>query len=239
LKTIATAMLTIAAALALAACGAGGGESPGGTGASTATEAGAASKPPAQHQDGAAKGEGQGTSSGQSQGGDGSKGSGSGPAAGDTSASFTPPAHRDSATGAAAFETKGGDNSIQEFGAEGSGSDFEAAATALHGYLDARAAGAWRDACSYMSPGVVTSLAQFSGGSGGGASCPETLASLSAGVPAAALEEAAEAEVGALRIEGDRAFLLFHVAHGSDYFMPMAREGGAWKVGAIAASAVS
>jgi hypothetical protein len=241
LKTIATAMLTIAAALALAACGGGGGETTGGaaaggTGGSTATETGAATKPSAQHRDDAARGEGQGASSGQGQGGHGSKG-GSGPAAGDTSASFTPPTHHDYASGAAPFETKGGDNSIQEFGAEGSGSDFEAAATALHGYLDARAAGAWRDACSYLSPAVLASLAQL--GSGGGASCPETVASLSAGVPAAALEEAAEAQVGALRIEGDRAFLLFRGAHGSDYFMPMVREGGAWKVAAIAASAVS
>jgi hypothetical protein len=235
LKTIATAMLTLAVALALVACGGGGDE----TTAATPTDT-AASKPPVQRQNdaGAATGEGQGQGGSQRQGGEGSKGDGPGPAADDTSASFNPPAHHDSPTGAAPFEVKGGDNSIQEFGAEGDAADFEAAATALHGYLDARAAGAWRAACSYMSPGVAESLAQLSGGSGGEASCPETIASLSAAVPAAALREVAEADVGALRVEGDRAFLLFHGAHGVDYFMPMAQEDGGWKVAAIAASAI-
>lgn len=245
-KSIATAMLTIAVALALVACGGGGGE----TTAAAPTGA-TASKPPAQGQKDAdaAKDQGQGGSQGQdggegSKGGD-SKGSGSGSAAGensaaadDTSASFDPPVHHDSPTGPAPFEAKGGDNSIQEFGAEGSASDFDAAATALHGYLDARAAGAWRAACSYMSAAVVKSLAQLSGDNGGGAGCPEIIASLSAAVPAAALREAAEAEVGALRTEGDRAFLLFHGAHGIAYFMPMAAEDGTWKVAAIAASAI-
>jgi hypothetical protein len=160
------------------------------------------------------------------------------PAADDTSASFTPHAHHDPPTGVGPFEAKGGDNSIQEFGAEADASDFEATATALHGYLDARAAGAWRAACSYMSPGVAKSLAQLNGGSGAGASCPEIIASLSAAVPAAALREAADAEAGALRTEGDRAFLLFHGAHGLDYFMPMAAEEGSWKVAAVAASAM-
>ena len=173
MRTIATAMLAIAAALALAACGSGGDDT----------------------------------------------------TAGVTSGSFTPPAHQDSGGGAAQFETKGGDNSIQEFGSEASGSDFEAAAAALHGYLDARAAAAWTAACAYMSPGV--------------ANCPETLASLSADVPAAALSEAAEADVAALRIEGDRGFLLFHGARGTNYFMPLVREGGTWKVAAIAPSAIS
>lgn len=152
----------------------------------------------------------------------------------------TPSPSRPSAqsrAGAAQFEVGGGDNSIQEFGAEASGADFEAAATALHGYLDARAARAWRAACSYMSPLAAASLAQLSGESGR-AGCPELLASLSAGIPAVSLREAASADVGALRTEGGRAFLLFHGAHGTDYFIPMALEGGSWKVAAIAASAI-
>lgn len=39
--------------------------------------------------------------------------------------------------------------------------------------------------------------------------------------------------------EGDRGFLLFHGVLGADYFMPMAREGGMWRVAAIAPSAIS
>lgn len=148
-----------------------------------------------------------------------------------------PPARHqgDSSSGAAQFETTRGDNSIQEFGVEAPGSERKAAAAVLHGYLDARAAGAWRDACSYMSAAFAASLAQLARGSGAGGECPEVLASFSAGLSAATLREAAVAEVGAMRTEGDRAFLLFHGTHGDAYFMPMLREGG-WKVAAVAAS---
>jgi hypothetical protein len=72
-------------------------------------------------------------------------------------------------------------------------------ASALHGYLGARAAGAWRDACSYMAPGLVDSLSQYTDPSGGvgKVTCPMVLASLSASLPPAVLREVAEADVGA------------------------------------------
>lgn len=70
-------------------------------------------------------------------------------------------------------------------------------------------------------------------------SCAAVLAGLSAAVPAAARREGADAEAAALRGEGDRAFLLYQGPHGVDYFMPMAREDGAWKVAAIAPSPLS
>jgi hypothetical protein len=151
-------------------------------------------------------------------------------------------ATHDSATGAASFETKGGDNSIQESGSEAGAFEVSQAAIALHGYLNARAAGEWAKACSYMAAGVTAQLAQFSAGSAGDKktpSCAKLLAGLSVGIPAATMREAAQADVGALRVEGESAFLLCHGAHGVDYFMPMDREGGDWKVAAIAPSALS
>lgn len=145
-----------------------------------------------------------------------------------------PSQKKQSASGAAAFEAKGADNSIQESGSEAPASELDSAATALHGYLDARAAADWGKACSFMASPVAASLSQLTGEKG--SSCAKTMKALSAGLPAAALKEAAIAEVGALRVKGDSAFLLFHGAHGSDYFIPMAREGSAWRVAAIAAS---
>lgn len=159
---------------------------------------------------------------------------------GSTAADIAPPARHGSAA-AARFTTKGGDNSIQESGSEGSRAELAAAAPVLRGYLNARAAGHWGLACSQMAPGTAASLTQLGGGKGGRAGCPRALASLSAGIPPTALREAAVAEVGhgALREEGDRAFLLFRGAHGADYFMPMVREDGAWKVAALAPSPLS
>jgi hypothetical protein len=157
----------------------------------------------------------------------------------DTSSSFTPKSHHDSGGGAHQFEAKGGDNSIQEAGSEASEADFDQATAALHTYLDARAAGAWRDACSVLAAAVTGSLLQLSAQAGAGRQapgCPELIASLSAGIPPAALREAARADAGALRVDGSGGFLLFRGTEGSEFFMPMAEEGGSWKVAAIAAS---
>jgi hypothetical protein len=148
--------------------------------------------------------------------------------------------HHDSGGKAAQFEKKGGDNSIQQFGGEAAGSELQQAAATLHGYLDARAAGEWAKACSYIARGVTRSLSQLASAPGGkGGSCPKILAGLSAGIPAAVRRETAQADVGALRVEGDNAFLLFRGAHDTDYFMPMAHEGPRWGVAAIAPSALS
>jgi hypothetical protein len=146
------------------------------------------------------------------------------------------PEHHDSQTGAVPFKTKGGDNSIQESGSEASSSELDQAAAALHGFLNARAAGDWAAACSFTAATLTDSLGELAGGGGGSLRCPRLLAVLSAGVPSAALREAAIADVGGLRVEGDSAFLLFHGAYGESFFIPMVREGGDWKVAAIAAS---
>lgn len=159
------------------------------------------------------------------------------PEAGHRGGSRKPAEHPDSPTATASFKTPGADNSIPEFGTEAPTSEFEAAAAALYGYLDARAHSDWERACSYISRAAAASLSQLT--DSGGASCARSLAALSEGVAAAALREAAVAEVGALRVEGQRAFLLFHGAGGADYFMPVARQGSAWKVAAIAPSPLS
>jgi len=145
--------------------------------------------------------------------------------------------------GAAPFKTKGGDNSIQESGAESEAAELREAASVLHTYLDARAAEQWHRACDQVSAAVTESLsrlassaAQQGGKSGKKLGCPQLIAALSAGMPPYLQRELTKAEVGALRVRGSGGFLLFHGAHGSDYFMPMAREAGKWKVAALAAS---
>lgn len=147
-------------------------------------------------------------------------------------------------SGAAAFKTPGADNSIQEFGNEASSAELARAAAVLHAYLEARAEGEWKVACDQLAPGLTKSLgalgaAAQKGGSAPAPSCPKLLAGLSAGIAPSTLRESALAEVGALRTQGAQGFLLFHGAHDSDYFMPMAREGDVWKVAAIAPSPLS
>jgi hypothetical protein len=66
--------------------------------------------------------------------------------------------------------------------------------------------------------------------------CPQTLAALGMGSTQRALLEAAEADVGSLRAEGDRGFLLYYGARGAPYAMSMVKEGGAWKVSSLEGS---
>jgi hypothetical protein len=147
----------------------------------------------------------------------------------------TPQPHRDSGGGAEQFRVKGGDNSIQEFGEEADGAEMEEAATALHGFLDARAAGEWAAACSYLGADVTASLRQLGATSAQlkGAACGEVLEALSEGVPASTLAAAAQADVGSLRREGDRAFILYHGSGDAIYAVLMRKEDGAWKVGGL------
>jgi hypothetical protein len=148
----------------------------------------------------------------------------------------TPPdTHHDSGGGAAQFRNKGGDNSIQESGHEAGAPEREEAAAVLHAYLDARVAHRWPTACFYMAASLVATMEEFAAkyGKGKVQSCPQLLGALATGSSQRALEETAEANVGSLRTEGDRAFLLYYGPRNAPYAMPMAREGGAWKVGSL------
>jgi hypothetical protein len=137
--------------------------------------------------------------------------------------------------GVAEFRVPGGDNSIQEFGAEAGRSELAEAGAALHGFLDARVAGEWSKVCAFLARDAAEGLERLSARSKHGhESCGAIMKALSGGVPKSSLEEAAQADVGALRIEGDRAFLLYHGARNTDYAISMTTEGGAWKVEALA-----
>ncbi len=133
---------------------------------------------------------------------------------------------------------KGGDNSIQEYGVEGPSSDRVRAARVLQAYLNARVEHQWGVACSYMTAAIRQQLAQLAsqGGKGGSLDCAEAMRGLTAGVPEKALRSAADIDVLSMRIQGGRSFLIYKDGAGTPTAMPMGREGGAWKVGAIAGS---
>jgi hypothetical protein len=223
-KAVLAALAALLLTLGLAACG--GGSSP------ATSEAPTASK---------AEGE---SGAGKSDRGKGKSGSGGGEGgasqAGKESteaAEFTPRAHSDSGGGSAQFEVKGGDNSIQEFGEEAGGGDFAAAAAALHGFLDARAEGNWAAACQRMAKSVVESFRQLASRAPGteDKSCAAILEELiNPAAKGAMRAEAARADVGSLRVEGDRSFVIYRGAGGTVLAMPMAEEGGAWKVASLA-----
>lgn len=217
----ATALL----ALALAACGGGGSSTStsGPTAATTSTQKEGATATPA--------------GTGKKAGSGGKKGKSSASHEAKEASEFVPKQHSDSGGGSKQFVVKGGDNSIQEFGGEAGTSELDQAATVLHDFLDARAEKNWAAACSYLSKSMVQSFEQLASRSQQlkGEGCAAVQEALSGKVPASELAKAAKADVGSLRIEGDRAFIIYRGApEGTFYAISMSKEGGGWKVAGLA-----
>jgi hypothetical protein len=134
------------------------------------------------------------------------------------------------------FGSRGGDTSIQRYGARAPEPERDEAESALRAYLDARAAADWPAACRQLSKTVIAQLARYpSPGGSQGKRCDQVLPGLFRSVTDSVLREAAVVEVGPFRVAGKRGFLLYHGTD-VDHFMPMQREAGSWKVAAVSAS---
>jgi hypothetical protein len=231
-KTPLAAVAVLLLAVAFAACGGGGS-------GTTSTEDSASARVEAASAGGAnGGGEGKAGAAGGSSSGANEEAGGSG----ESATSFKPKHHRDSGGGSAQYRVKGGDNSIQNFGSEAGGSEFEEAAAVLHGFLDARAEGDWTAACSHLSKSTVESFEKLAAQSkqSGRKGCADILGQLIN--PAAKREmseEAATADVGSLRTEGERAFLIYTGAEKTVIAIPMTKEGDVWKVASIAGTPIS
>ena len=231
-KTLIAALAALLLAAGLVACGGGGDSS------SSAGDEAAGAQAEAKPQEGGSK-EGdrkQKKSGGGEKGSGGGGKSGGGESSGPSADEFSPQQHSDSGGGSAKFRTKGGDNSVQEFGEENS-SEFEAAAAALHDFLDARAQGNWAAACEYMSQGIVESFKKLASQAKQlkSADCASILQALTNPAAKGAMKaEAEKANARSLRTEGDRAFLIYTGLEGTVFAMPMTEEGGAWKVVSLA-----
>jgi hypothetical protein len=227
-KTLAMALAVLLLAGGLVACGGDDGAD------STAAEAGGQAQAGGESNGNAPQG-----AAGEEDGsGSEGEGQGSGDGEGGPDASdFTPKQHNDSGGGSQQFRTKGGDNSVQEFGEEAEEADFEAAAVALHNFLDARAEGNWAAACEHMSEGVVESFEKLAAQAKqiDDASCAGILEKLTNPAAKQSMKaEAAEANVGSLRVEGDRSFVIYTGIDGTVLAMPMTNEDGDWKVASLA-----
>jgi hypothetical protein len=231
LQTLVAALAVLLLAAGLTACGGGDSSS------STATEAREQAQVESKSS-GTSKTSDDEGKSGSGSGGGQSDASGSGGSASD----FTPKQHSDSGGGSQQFRVKGGDNSVQEFGEEADTSDFDAAAATVHNFLDARAEGNWAAACEYMSQGLVASFEKL------GAQAQQIENPSCAGVlqklinPDAKdlmIEEAAQADVRSLRLEGEQAFAIYTGPDGTVFSMPMTNEDGEWKVNSLTGTPLS
>ncbi len=225
-KTLVVALAALLIAVGLGACGSSGSSSSTSTAAGQGQAEGKSSQE-APKQAGAKSDEGKSGSGAEGQAG------GSGPSASE----FTPRHHSDSGGGSAKYKVKGGDNSVQEFGEEAGKSEFAAAAAALHNFLDARAEGNWAATCNYVSKSITESLEKLAAQAKQlkDKGCAALLQALTNPAAMSALKtEAEQANVRSLRTKGEQAFVLYTGPHGAILAMPMANEGGDWKVSSLA-----
>jgi hypothetical protein len=228
---VAAIVAALLLAVGLAACGGGSSSS------STAAEGGQGQP---EKSSGGVSREGDAKSGGGesgSKGGEGQSGNPSGSAS-----NFVPKHHHDSGGGSQQYRVKGGDNSVQEFGGEADASERDAAALALHGFLDARAEGNWAAACEYLSKSSVESLEKLAPQTkqSGTSSCAAILKEVTNPAAKRALKaEAAVVDVGSLRIEGERAFVIYTGPKGTVIAVPMTNEGGVWKVASLAGTPIA
>ncbi|HEY0392364.1 MAG TPA: hypothetical protein VGC63_11695 [Solirubrobacterales bacterium] len=235
-RLIAVLAATAFVALLLVACGGSGSGS--GDSGSTTNETSAADN----GSGGGTEGENDAGNGGPAHGGGSpdDSGKGSSGSTGFTAAEVETPL-KVSGGGSAQFRTKGGDNSIQEYGEEKGESELQEAAEAVHGFFVARATGEWAKACDYLSKSMSEQLEQLAASSTELADkgCASFLEAFTGKLSASAWRETTALDAGSLRQEGEQAFLIYYgEPHKTAYAMPLKVEDGEFKVGALSGDAL-
>jgi len=132
-------------------------------------------------------------------------------------------------------QPRGGEASIEDFGKEASDRQREAIVAAFRGYFGALGARDYREACERMTAKLRAALERFAPRERGDADCGTALAALlGRGAPAVARAQA-NGEIAKVRVDDDRAFVVFH-APGADLFqLELAGGGQSWRSTTLAA----
>ncbi len=134
----------------------------------------------------------------------------------------------------AEFAGSGPNGKLAKAGKEASAEEREAASEVLEENLQARAAGDWESQCGSLAAGLIKGLEKTAAKGGSEKSCAAILEAAAKKAPEATLEDTMTEPIAALRVNGSRAFAFYHGAGGKDYVVPLQKEGGGWKVAAIA-----
>jgi hypothetical protein len=132
--------------------------------------------------------------------------------------------------------SKGGDNSVQDFGSEANSADKLAVARVLTAYLGAITGGDAETACSLLSSQTAAGIERLAaGGSAGSAAkgCPAVLKQISSRLASSGqFGDLSHPRVLSVRVDGERGFIIFKGPK-EVYNMPLVSESGVWKVAAI------
>lgn len=131
---------------------------------------------------------------------------------------------------------RGGDNSIQTYGVEAGSRDRLEVAAVVKAYLGAQAGGRWTAACSDLFAPARKKLEALAEASPSleGTGCAGAMGAVAGERPRAIRQEAANIQVLSLRLQGTQAFVIYRDGAGKPMNLPLVREGGEWKLDALA-----
>lgn len=148
-----------------------------------------------------------------------------------------PNRHKDSGGGSKQFRRPGYDNSIQDSGKEADPETFSVVAAVVHAFLDAQAANDHAELCNYLSSGLIAELLKMAEQSDSiPQECAAVIDVLMVPLNAKAGRRLATADIGSVRVDGDRAFVLYWGAGKERLVLPIVRENGQWRIAALGAS---
>lgn len=134
----------------------------------------------------------------------------------------------------AEFRGKGTNGELASAGKESTAAERQAASAVLEKSFEARAAGDWVTQCETLAAGLIQQLEKTASKDAstakGKATCPEALEALAGKAKKSSLGNTMTGPLAALRVNGGQAFAFYHGTGGKDYVIPMAEEGGEWKV---------
>jgi hypothetical protein len=134
---------------------------------------------------------------------------------------------------------QGAEARIEGYGGEATGVDRVAILATFHRYLEAIGAGEYASACVNLAGFARHSLRQLAGEADGGRHCAAILPGFLTAAAGATARQQAVGTVRKVRVEGDRAFVVFHAPGARLYQMTMTREGGRWRVATVSASVLA
>jgi len=147
----------------------------------------------------------------------------------------------DESTTTATAPSQSREDRVREFGLEATSSQAKQAEAAVLGYMDARVAGEWKKACTYIAKSVrdlfdrIGKKARESKESGNGSQaaskgCAGFVEEATRKLTPAERDNLAKIDVTSVRVEDDGGFILYKVPGGDEFSMSLKREGGEWKL---------
>jgi hypothetical protein len=139
-------------------------------------------------------------------------------------------------TGQSAEFVGGGPNGkLATLGKEAEAAEREAASRVLEESFQARAARDWAGQCSTLVAPLASQIEQASSVLASGVGCAKALEAQAEKATPSTLVDTMTGPIDVLRVNGNRAFAFYHGTQGEDYVIPMAKEGGEWKVASLLA----